>query len=106
MKSHCILVSDAQNEGTLERLKIMCKTNDGFKLADEDLRMRGPGDFFGSRQHGLPDLKIAGLSSMVSINDAKEAAEMIIADDPTLSENSINHLLLRLRDCFQALAVR
>ena len=102
VKSHCILVSDAQNEGTLERLKIMCKTNDGFKLADEDLRMRGPGDFFGSRQHGLPDLKIAGLSSMVSINDAKEAAEMIIADDPTLSEKQHKPLAFEVKRLFSS----
>ena len=102
VKSHCILVSDAQNEGTLERLKIMCKTNDGFKLADEDLRMRGPGDFFGSRQHGLPDLKIAGLSSMVSINDAKEAAEMIIADDPTLSEKQHRPLAFEVKRLFSS----
>lgn len=102
VKSHCILVSDAQNEGTLERLKIMCKTNDGFKLADEDLRMRGPGDFFGSRQHGLPDLKIAGLSSMVSINDAKEAAEMIIADDPMLSEKQHRPLAFEVKRLFSS----
>lgn len=93
VKSHCILVSDAQNDTALERLKIMCKTNDGFKLADEDLRMRGPGDFFGSRQHGLPELKVAGLSSMLSINDAKEAAEMVISDDPTLMKKE--HRLLK-----------
>lgn len=102
VKSHCILVSDAQNESTLERLKIMCKTNDGFKLADEDLRMRGPGDFFGSRQHGLPELKIAGFSSMVSINDAKEAAEMIIADDPTLSKKEHRPLAFEVKRLFSS----
>lgn len=80
----------------------MCKTNDGFKLADEDLRMRGPGDFFGSRQHGLPDLKIAGLSSMVSINDAKEAAEMIIADDPMLSEKQHKPLAFEVKRLFSS----
>lgn len=102
VKSHCILVSDAQNECTLERLKIMCKTNDGFKLADEDLRMRGPGDFFGSRQHGLPELKIAGLSSMVSINDAKEAADIIIADDPTLSKQEHRPLAFEVKRLFSS----
>lgn len=101
-KSHCILVSDAQNESTLERLKIMCKTNDGFRLADEDLRMRGPGDFFGSRQHGLPELKIAGLSSMVSVNDAREAAEMILALDPELSEKRHRPLSFEIRRLFSS----
>lgn len=100
VKSYCILVSDAQNEATLERLKIMCKTNDGFKLADEDLRMRGPGDFFGSRQHGLPELKIAGLSSMVSINDAREAAQMIISDDPTLTKKEHRPLAFEVNRLF------
>ncbi len=100
VKSHCILVSDAQNEATLERLKIMCNTNDGFKLADEDLRIRGPGDFFGSRQHGLPELKIAGMSSMVSINDAREAAEMIIADDPMLSKKDYRPLAFEVKRLF------
>ena len=64
--------------------------------------MRGPGDFFGSRQHGLPDLKIAGLSSMVSINDAKEAAEMIIADDPTLSEKQHKPLAFEVKRLFSS----
>lgn len=102
VKSHCILVSDAQNEATLERLKIMCKTNDGFKLADEDLRMRGPGDFFGSRQHGLPELKISDFSSMVSINDAEEAAKMIIASDPSLSEKQHRPLAFEVKRLFSS----
>lgn len=84
-KSFCIMVSDIQKESSLERLRVMCKTNDGFKIADEDLRMRGPGDFFGSRQHGLPELKIANMSSMTSLEDTQLAARMILADDPELS---------------------
>lgn len=83
-KSFCILVSDIQKESSLDRLRVMCKTNDGFKIADEDLKMRGPGDFFGSRQHGLPELKIAGMSSMDSVKDTQLAAKMILDNDPDL----------------------
>lgn len=60
-ESICILLSDAQNEEAEERFKIMCETNDGFLISKKDLEMRGPGDFFGSRQHGLPDMRVANL---------------------------------------------
>lgn len=101
-KSYCILVSDAQNASAVERLKIMCKNNDGFKLADEDLRMRGPGDFFGSRQHGLPELKIANYSSMTSINDAADAADMILVSDPALSEKQHRPLAFEVKRLFSS----
>lgn len=87
-QSSCILISDAEGETAKKRLQIMCKTTDGFKIADEDLRLRGPGDFFGSRQHGLPELRIAGmLDDMVTLNQTKQAAQMIFDSDP-LFENA------------------
>ena len=65
--STCILVTEAQNDETLQRLRLFCSTTDGFKVADEDLRLRGPGDFFGERQHGLPKLKIADMLNDMQI---------------------------------------
>ncbi len=84
-KSYCILISDNVNEETLERLKTMCATNNGFEIADTDLRLRGPGDFFGSRQHGLPEMKIADLANMDYLKDATTASQKIISQDPELA---------------------
>lgn len=87
VQSSCILISDAEGETAKRRLSVMCKTTDGFKIADEDLHLRGPGDFFGSRQHGLPTLKISGmLDDMVTLNQTKEAAQMIFESDPLLQK--------------------
>ncbi|MBE6784276.1 MAG: ATP-dependent DNA helicase RecG [Ruminococcaceae bacterium] len=84
-KSTCILVSDAQNDDAKTRLNVMCKTSDGFKIADEDLKLRGPGDFFGSRQHGLPKMKIANLlNDMKTLKEAQAEAKKVLADDPRL----------------------
>ena len=84
-KAYCILVSDNFSAGTVERLGIMCRTNNGFEIADADLKMRGPGDFFGSRQHGLPELKVADMSSMDILEQTQDAAKKILKDDPELA---------------------
>jgi len=85
-RSTCILISDAETDEANRRLKIMCETNDGFKIADEDLKLRGPGDFFGNRQHGLPDLRIANLIEDSSLMiEAQESAKKLLNGDPRLS---------------------
>lgn len=86
-KSYCILVTDNTSEESKARLKILSKITDGFKISEEDLKMRGPGDFFGERQHGLPKFKIADLSSDTKVfKMAQDAAEKIIAEDNTLTK--------------------
>lgn len=83
-KSYCILLSDNTNPETVERLKTMCSTNNGFEIADTDLKLRGPGDFFGSRQHGLPEMKIADLANMDCLQEASKASAKILEKDPEL----------------------
>lgn len=85
-KSYCVLISDSDSENTRSRLQVMCRTNDGFAIADKDLEIRGPGDFFGHRQHGLPDLKIADITkNMDIVRQSRAACETILSHDPTLS---------------------
>ena len=84
-KSYCILVSDADTEDVRARLDILCKTNDGFRISEEDLRLRGPGDFFGARQHGLPETHIADLGADVAVlQKAQQEANALLERDPDL----------------------
>lgn len=87
-KSYCVLVSDAKGETARERLMTMKKYSNGFKIADTDLKLRGPGDFFGSRQHGLPELKIADMvEDMDTLQNAQECAKSILKNDFSLSNH-------------------
>ena len=98
-KSYCILVSDNTGDDNLHRLRAMTATNNGFAIAEEDLKLRGPGDFFGSRQHGLPALKVADLTCDLELmHEAKAAAEELLAQDGDLSAHPSLHA--RIRELF------
>lgn len=93
-QSYCVLISNSKSETSRSRLRALRDTNDGFRIAEEDLKLRGPGDFFGARQHGLPQLHIADLASdMRILKEAQEAAARLCSQDPKLSAPT--HRLLR-----------
>ncbi len=84
-QSHCILVSDSRNPDTVSRLQMMCSSNDGFEIAEYDLKTRGPGNFLGHQQHGLPQLRIADLTEDLDmVRGAQAAAAQLLNADPTL----------------------
>lgn len=86
-ESSCILITDNKNDECIRRMKVISSTTDGFKISEEDLKMRGPGDFFGNAQHGLPPLKIAdAFCSMELSAMTRECAENLLADDPMLDK--------------------
>lgn len=100
-KSYCILISDNRGEEARARLKVMTRTGDGFQIAEEDLRLRGPGDFFGRRQHGLPALKVADLTcDMTLLREAQDAAAELLSRDPDLTEHPL--ILARVEELFEA----
>ena len=100
-KSFCILTSRNRNAETLQRLKAFCKTNDGFKIAEEDLRLRGPGDFFGSRQSGLPVFRVANLScDLQTLKQAQQASADWIDTLGTAATPESKALRSRIGDLF------
>ena len=97
-QSYCVLVTDNKSDDVQARMKVLCESADGFRIAEEDLRLRGPGDFFGSRQHGLPEMHLADLGAETeTLLRAKEAAERLLTEDPQLQEPEHRDLNDRVR---------
>jgi len=100
-QSYCLLLADSPSDTGVQRLKVIEATQDGFKLADEDLAMRGPGEFFGTRQSGLPDLKVARLGDVKVLEEARAVAQEIWQEDPTLELPQNRLLATRVEEFWQ-----
>ena len=93
-KSHCILIYSSKTNVCKERMEIMEETNDGFKISEKDLEIRGPGEFFGTRQHGIPELKVANIFKHIKILKlAQEESKFILKQDRNLEKSE--HILLK-----------
>ena len=101
-KSYCILFSSNRNPETLQRLKALCKTNDGFEISREDLALRGPGDFFGTRQHGLPAFKVGNLAmDLENLKNAQAAAAEFMTSEELPKRPEYAPLMERIRALFR-----
>ena len=101
-QSWCVLVSDNRSPETRARLKVLVDTADGFRIAEEDLKLRGPGDFFGRRQHGLPALRMADLNTDTRVlKEARDAAAALLSADPDLSRPEHRPLQEKVRRLFE-----
>jgi len=97
-QAYCLLLSENPSEEAQERLRIMETTHDGFKLAEEDLRIRGPGEYFGTRQSGLPDLKVARLTDVAFIEQARAEAVRLLEADPEMEQPQNRALAARMEE--------
>lgn len=100
-KSYCILISDSKNKITSQRLKVMTQSENGFEISEKDLQLRGPGDFFGTRQHGVPELKIANLYKDIPVlKEVQQAAQAMYDDDPELEKEENRGLKDKIEEFF------
>ena len=101
-KSWCILNSQTKNADARARLKAFCSTTDGFKIAEEDLKMRGPGDFFGARQSGMPVFRVANLScDLQTLTQAQQASKEWIEQEGTADTPEGIRLRRRIGELFR-----
>lgn len=100
-QSYCYLILNSKSETSISRAEIMEATSDGFLIAEEDLKLRGPGDILGKRQHGLPDLKFAHLTKHIDVlKKTLEIANEILADDPNLTKEKNQMLKSRIKELY------
>ncbi len=100
--SLCLLMTDSRGGTAGQRLSVLCETNDGFRIAEEDLKLRGPGELLGTRQHGLPELRVANLIDDVDVlMRARDDAAQIVRGDPSLRDPAHGGLKAELRRRFR-----
>ena len=101
-EAYCILISDHTGEAVRDRLRFLCHTQDGFEIAKYDLETRGPGDFFGDRQHGLPTLQLADLMGDTrTLEAAQKCAHELLEQDPKLSAPEHSLLAAQVSQLFE-----
>ena len=101
-KSYCVLITDGDSEETKQRMSTMVSTNDGFVVSQKDLELRGCGEFFGTRQHGLPELKVANLfTDMEILKIAQSDCMKILEIDPLLESEDIRFIRNRIQKLFE-----
>ena len=101
-QSYCLLLSDSPTPQAQERLRAIESTQDGFALAEKDLELRGPGEFFGTRQSGLPDLKLAGLGDVRILEQARTEAQALFSEDPDLAKPEHRLLARRVQEFWRS----
>lgn len=103
-QSYCLLITKKESEISKERVKIMTETSDGMLIAEEDLKLRGPGDFFGTKQHGLPELSHANLLDHIDLlNDIKIQVEEVLTDDPELKKKENINLSKKTNKLYESI---